>query len=438
MEPGERHQFGPFAVEAIHVNHSVPDAIALAIRCGAGTVVHTGDFKFDPTPLDENPADTQRLAELGREGVLALLCDTTRVEEPGRTGSERLVGEALLRVMERAPGRIVLTTFASNITRLRQVMVAAHLLGRRVAVAGRSLLRNVEVAHQLGYVPELHDVLIDLRDVKGLPPQEAVLLTTGSQGEPASALARIAVNDHPDIRVVPGDTVIFSASPIPGNEITVSRTINNLFRRGAQVVTRRAGTDTEHIHVSGHASQDEVRDMLRYVRPQFCVPLHGEYRHQLRFRAVAKEFGIPEDRVLVPEIGDLLEFSATGARKAGTVPAGSVLIDGLIHGVTRAVLRDRRRLAAEGVIVVTLAIDGETGAIVAGPDLVSRGLFDTDSEHWDDLLSEGRQRVVRALRRISGQPEPSVIEAKTREVLESYLYHHTRSRPMILPIVTEM
>ncbi len=437
IRPEERHDFGPFGVEFIHVNHSVPDAVALAIRTAAGTVLHTGDFKFDPTPLDDDPSDTQRLVELGNEGVLALLCDTTRVEEPGRTGSERLVGESLTRIIERARGRVILATFASNITRLRQVMIAADQLGRRVAVAGRSMVRNVEVAHQMGYVPEVHDVLVDLKDVKSLAPHETVLLTTGSQGEPASALARMAVDDHPDIKIQRGDTVVLSATPIPGNELTVSRTINNLYRRGAQVVTRRRGTDTEYIHVSGHASQDEIRDMLRFVRPQYCIPLHGEYRNLVEFRKLAGEMGIPEDHVVLTDIGDVVEFAETGARKAGTIPAGAMLVDGLTLGVTHAVLRDRRRMADEGVIIVTVAIDSESGEIIAGPTLMSRGVFDGSDEH-EDLMDVARQRVMRGLARLHGKPDHAMIGAKVREVLEGYFYHHARRLPMVVPIVTEI
>ncbi len=438
IQPETRHEFGPFAVEFIHVNHSVPDAVALAIRCGAGIVIHTGDFKFDPTPIDENPSDTQRLVELGKEGVLALLCDTTRVEEPGRTGSERVVGEALTRVMERATGRIVLATFASNITRLRQVMVSARQLGRRVAVTGRSLIRNIEVAHEMGYVPELHDVAIEVRDLKSLPARQTVLLTTGSQGEPASALARMAVDDHRDVKIMKGDTVILSASPIPGNEMTIDRTINNLYRRGATVITRRRGTDTENIHVSGHGSKEEIRDMLRFVRPRYCLPLHGEYRNLIEFRLLAGEMGIPEDHVLLTDIGDVIEFRETGAKHVGTVPAGSVLIDGLTQGVTKAVLRDRHHLASEGVLIVTLAMDSDSGRIVSGPDLMSRGLFDEDDEDLDGFLEEARARIARALNRIHGEPEQSVIVTRIRQVLEGYIYHHTHRRPMILPIVTQI
>lgn len=438
IDPPGQHPFGPFKVEFIHVNHSVPDAVALAIRTDAGTIVHTGDFKFDPTPIDENPSDTQRLVELGDQGVLALLCDTTRVEEPGRTGSERLVGESLQRIIKQAEGRVIITTFASNITRLRQVMSAAQGVGRHVAIAGRSMLRNVEVAHQLGYVPEASGVVVDIRDVKSLAPQETVLLTTGSQGEPASALARIAVDDHRDIRIMPGDTVIFSASPIPGNELTVSRTINNLYRRGARVITRRRGTDTEHIHVSGHASKEEIRDMLKFVRPQYCVPLHGEYRNLMEFRTLAHEMGVPEDHIVLTEIGDVVEFRETGVVKGTPVTAGAVMVDGLTLGVTHAVLRDRHRLAAEGVLVVTLTMEAESGQIVAGPDFISRGLFDATEGSEESLMEEARHRVVRAINRLHGQPEHSVLQAKIREVLEGYLNHHTRRMPVILPIITEV
>jgi ribonuclease J len=247
----------------------------------------------------------------------------------------------------------------------------------------------------------------------------------------------MAVDDYRDVKVMPGDTVILSATPIPGNEMTVDRTINNLYRRGATVITRRRGTDTEHIHVSGHGSKEEIRDMLRYVRPKYCVPLHGEYRNLIEFRSLAGEMGIAEDHVLMTEIGDVLEFRETGAKRVDPIPSGTVLIDGLTQGVTKAVLRDRHHLASEGVLVVTIALDAE-GRIITGPDLISRGLFDQESEDLDEFLDEARTRVVRALNRIHGEPEQSVIVTRIRQVLEGFIYHHTHRRPMILPIVTQV
>jgi ribonuclease J len=436
IHPEELHQFGPFGVEFIHVNHSVPDAVALAIRTDLGVVVHTGDFKLDPTPIEEETADIQRFLELGNEGVLAVLCDTTRVDENGRTGSEKIVGDAFARIMEEATGRIIVTTFASNVTRLGQVMAAANAFGRRVAIAGRSMIRNVEVAKDLGYLPDA-GVVMDMAEARYLGPHETVLLTTGSQGEPASALSRIAADDHRDIRIQPGDTVVFSASPIPGNETMIGRTINNLYRRGAKVITRRRGTENEDVHVSGHGSSEEIRDVLAYVRPRYCIPVHGEYRHLLTFRDLAKEMGIDEDRVIITDIGDVVEIRETGASKAGRVTSGAVLVDGLTLGVTESVLRDRHHLAEEGVLVITVAIDVETGRVVAGPDFLARGVFQQD-DNIDEIYDEARRRILRAISRLHDPAERTVITAKVHQVVEAYIYHHTRRRPMILPIVTEV
>jgi ribonuclease J len=328
--------------------------------------------------------------------------------------------------------------FASNITRLRQVITTAQELGRPVGVTGRSLIRNLEVARSLGHMPEAHDVATEMEHVRQLPSQSSVLLTTGSQGEPTSALARIAVDDHPDIKIMAGDTVVLSATPIPGNEITVSRTINNLYRRGAQVIARRYGPDHEHVHVSGHGSREEIRDMIRFIRPKYCVPLHGEYRNLAQFRGLAKEMGIPEENVLLTDIGDVLEFAETGVRRAGSVPSGAVFVDGLTLGVSNAVLRDRHHLATEGVLVVTIAVDSESGQLVGAPEFIARGLFDEDSEHFDAMIQEGTRRIRRAISRLAGPPEPPVVVSKVRELLDGYLYYHTRRRPLILPIVTEV
>jgi ribonuclease J len=333
---------------------------------------------------------------------------------------------------------VIVTMFASNITRLRQVIATAQAMGRAVGVAGRSIVKNLEIAAGMGYVPEARDVATDLSLLRGVAARDTVLLTTGSQGEPASALARMAVDDHPEIHIVPGDTVVLSATPVPGNEISVSRTINNLYRRGAQVVARRFGPEGDHIHVSGHGSREEIRDMLTFCRPKYCIPLHGEFRNLTQFRLLAREVGVPDDHVVMTEIGDVVEITDTEIRKAGTVPAGAVYVDGLTLGVSNTVLRDRHHLAEEGVLIVTILLDAVTGDVIEGPDFIARGLFDADSEHYENLVHEGRRRITRAINRLEGSPERTVIEQKTREILDGYIYYHTRRRPLILPIVTEV
>jgi ribonuclease J len=276
-----------------------------------------------------------------------------------------------------------------------------------------------------------------MRDVKSLAPHQTVLLTTGSQGEPGAALSRIAVDDHRDVKIHTGDTVIFSASPIPGNEVGIWRTVNNLYRRGAQVITRRRGGEADQVHVSGHGSKEEIRDMLRFVQPRYCIPVHGEYRHLHEFRTLAGEMGIGEDRVMITDIGDVVELRESGMRKGKKIKAGAVLIDGLTLGVTHAVLRDCQHLAEEGVLVVTIAVDGETGRIVAGPDFITRGLFGED-EPGPGFYEEAGRRVLRAIGRLHEPPEHSVMVAKTREVMEGFIAHHHRRRPMIVPIITEV
>jgi ribonuclease J len=280
-------------------------------------------------------------------------------------------------------------------------------------------------------------VVIEMSEARYLGPHETGLLTTGSQGEPASALSRIAADDHRDIRIQPGDTVVFSASPIPGNETMIGRTINNLYRRGAKVITRRRGTDNEDVHVSGHGSSEEIRDILAYVRPRYCIPVHGEYRHLLAFRDLAVEMGISEDRVIITDIGDVVEIRESGATKAGKVTSGAVLVDGLILGVTESVLRDRHHLAEEGVMVITVTMDGESGRVVAGPDFLARGVFHQDDD-IDEIYDEARRRILRAIGRLHDPAERTVVMAKIHQVVEAYIYHHTRRRPMILPIVTEV
>ena len=434
LAPGERTQLGSLWLELFHVTHSVPDAAGIILRTPAGTIVHTGDFKLDPTPVDAWPTDLARLRRLSGEGVLVLLSDCVRVEESGHTPSERVVGETLDGIVATATGRVIVTTFASNITRLDQTVRIAERHGRKVAIAGRSMAQNLAVAKELGYLELPPGVLVDLAQARNLAPERVVLLTTGSQGEPTSVLARIAAGDHPQIHVDERDTVVIAANPVPGNEETVARTIDNLFRRGAKVIY---GAVSEGVHVSGHGSRDELREMLNAVQPRFVVPMHGEYRHMVLYQALAAEAGISPDRVLLPEVGQVLEFSAEGAESVGRVASGSVLVDGLtVGGVTQAVLRERGRLAEDGVLIASLVVDRETGELLGGPELVARGFAEPDPSH---LLDDARDRLVRALEhRESGEVEYGFLVRKIHDTLGKFIYQQTRRRPMILPVVTEV
>ncbi len=434
VRPGDVVAMGNVKVEFFHVTHSVPDALGLIFHTPVGVLVHTGDFKLDPTPVDGNPTDTERLRQAGEQGVLALLSDSVRVEEQGRTPSERIVGETLDRIIAEAPGRVIVTTFASNITRLAETIRIAGRHGRKVAIAGRSMAQNLAVAQELGYLDLPAGVLVNLAHVRNLPPNQVVLLTTGSQGEPTSVLARIAADDHPQIRVGPPDIVVIAANPVPGNEETVARTIDNLFRRGAKVIY---GAVSEGVHVSGHASREELREVLRTVRPRYCVPLHGEYRHMVLYQNLAAEEGIPLENVLLPEVGDVLMFTPQRASKVDRVDSGSVLVDGLtVGGVSQAVLRERGRLAEDGVLIAALVVDRETGQLISGPDLIARGFAEADGDH---LLAEARARLAKTLERVSqGEAEYGFLARKIHDALGRYIYRETKRRPMILPVVTEV
>ncbi|HEY8477889.1 MAG TPA: ribonuclease J [Chloroflexota bacterium] len=432
LAPGQSITLGKTQVEFIQVGHSVPDAVMVALHTPLGTVLHTGDFKF-AGGANVPGLDVRRLRALGEQGVLALLSDCVRIEKPGRTPSESVVGETLDGIIRDAPGRVIVTSFASNIIRVQQVVQAAHRHGRKVAVTGRSLEANLEVARELGFVKAPPGAIVGVKELRQLPPNQVVLITTGSQGEPTSALARIAVGDHPLIQIIPGDTVVISATPVPGNEETVARTIDNLMRRGAVVIYPEL---VPTVHVSGHASRDELRELIAIVRPQYCVPLHGEYRHLVLYRAMAIEAGIPAERIFLADIGEVVELSPKRGRKAGKVPSGSVLVDGLTLGVPQTVLRDRRHLAADGVIIVAITFDRETGEIIAGPDIIARGFVEADGTR---LLGRAAERVRVALRRQRGREiEYGFVVRKAKEVLEGFLYQETRSRPMILPVVTEV
>jgi ribonuclease J len=434
FEPGDTIDLEPFRAEAVFVNHSVPGSVGFAVHTPAGSIFHTGDYKFDKKPVDGIATDEALLRRLGDDGILALFSDCVRVENRGWTGSESTVAENLEQLIGEAAGRVIVTTFASNLARLKQVVLIASRLGRKVAVAGRSMDQNLRVAGEIGYLEAPEGTLIDLREANNIPPSQLVVLATGSQGEPTSVLSRMAMGDHPNVKVMPEDTVIFSAGPIPGNEETVARAIDNLYRRGAKVIYRAIN---EGVHVSGHASQDELKYMLSLLRPKFCVPIHGEYRMLVLYKELAVATGMDPNNILIADIGDVIEIDQDRIEVNGTVPSGSVLVDGLTIGdVTSVVLRDRKRLAADGVLIAAIVVDREQGELIGGPDLISRGIVDP---RQDDILDEARDRLVDALHEVL-RPEPSYgfLVGKIREVLSTFIYERIRRRPMILSVVTEV
>jgi ribonuclease J len=434
IDDGDSVALGCFQAEAFEVNHSVPGAVGFILRTPAGTVFFTGDFKFDPDPPDGKTTDMERLRQLGDEGVLALFSDCVRVEQPGWTPSERIVDETLEALIAETHGRVIVTTFASNLGRLRRVILSAHRLGRRVAVAGRSMEENLKVAARIGFMDVPEGSLIELRQSASIAPEKLVLLTTGSQGEPTSVLSRMAAGEHPVVKVQPTDTVIYSASPIPGNEATVAHAIDNLYRRGAKVIYRALN---DEIHVSGHASQEELRQMIELLRPKYAIPLHGEFRMLVLYRELAMEAGMESANVLITEIGDIVVLEDGQGRIANQVTSGSVLVDGLTVGdVTRVVLRDRRRLASDGILIATIVVDRERGNLISGPDLISRGFLDPAQ---DSLLDEARGVLARSLdKALQGPLDHGFATTRIREVLSGYIYERTRRRPMILPVVTEV
>ncbi len=431
--PGDVVQEGPFAVEPFTVAHSVPDSVGFAIRTPVGTVVHTGDFKLDHTPVMAQPTDLSRLAQLGDEGVLLLMADSTYSEIPGYTPSERVVGEALYNIMSTAPQRVIVATFASLISRVQQVIDAAHATGRRVFVTGRSMLDNVHMAVERGYLTVPDGIFVGVRELPSVPHRELAVITTGSQGEPTSALTRMANRDHQHIQIVPGDTVVLSATAIPGNEALVYRTVDNLFRLGARVLYNRIAD----VHVRGHAAQEELKIVHSLVRPRYFVPIHGEYRHLVLHARLAQSLGMPEDRTFVLSDGDVLELDERGARVAGRVPADYVYVDGLgVGDIDHVVLRDRRHLASDGMVVIILAVDKQSGRIVGQPEVVSRGFVDI--EESEDLLERTRQRVVAALEGAEHIVEWGVVNTQVKDAIAQFLYDETRRRPMILPVAVEV
>ncbi len=435
VEPGDRVRYGQIEAEFIHINHSVSGACALALRTPVGTVFHTGDFKFDQTPIDGKPADFAAIARVGEEGVLCMLSDSTNAERAGHTQSERIVGEAFTNVFTHAKGRIIVASFASNVPRIAQVLEHAIRFDRKIAFLGRSLVNVVHFASELGYLRVPADRTIRIEDVDEYPPEKVVVMTTGSQGEPMSALTRMSVRDHGKFKIVPGDTVVISATPIPGNEKGVYKTINNLCRLGANVIH---GTDGRS-HVSGHASQEELLLMLNLVRPEFFVPVHGEYRMLVQHGKLAARTGVDPQNVFVVENGDVLEFTNHYGDKIGKTYGGHVLVDGSSVGdVGEAVLRDRRLLAADGFMMVVVTIDSEEARVIAGPDLVSRGVFYVPES--DGVLEELRAELVRLVEEVpvEGIRDANTVKEHIRSGLSKAIYMRYKRRPVIVPVVMEV
>jgi len=434
VEAGDELVLGHFKIGFIHVNHSIADAVALSLKTPVGTIVHTGDFKFDQTPVDGRSSDFHRFSELGDQGVLVLLADSTNAERSGYTMSEKTVGVTFEETFRVACERIIIATFSSNIHRIQQAINAACKYNRKVAILGRSMLNVVGIALELGYLDVPEGILIDIDDINNYPSSRIVIVTTGSQGEPMSALTRMAMSDHKKVEISPGDTIIISATPIPGNEKLIFRTIDSLLRQGAEVVYEAAAG----IHVSGHASQEELKLMHNLVRPKFFIPVHGEYRHLIKHAKLAQELGMSKDSIFVAENGSVLEFTREKGQITGKVTAGSILVDGLgVGDVGNIVLRDRRQLSQDGILIMVVTMDKQSGSILVGPDIVSRGfVYVRESEQ---LLDEARERVKQALEKceVNGITEWASIKTSVREVLGKYLYEKTRRRPMILPIIME-
>jgi len=431
--PGESVNVGVFRVEAFSVAHSIPDAAGYAIHTPVGVVIHTGDFKLDHTPVMGQITDLARLAELGSEGVLLLLADSTYSEIPGYTPSERVVGEALTQIMVNSPGRVIVATFASLIARVQQVIDAAAVSGRRVFVTGRSMMDNVQMARERGYISFPREMTLSVGELRKTPPEEVAVITTGSQGEPTSALTRMANGDHQHIQIMRGDTVVLSASPIPGNESLVYRTVDNLFRLGARVLYNRIAD----VHVRGHAAQEELKIVHSLVRPKFFVPVHGEYRHLVLHAHLAQMMGMPEENTKILVDGDVLELDGETAVVRERVQADWVYIDGLgVGDVDHVVLRDRQHLATDGMVVVILALDKQTGRIVGRPDVVTRGVISTQES--EELLEGTRRAVTRSLEGADHIVEWSLVNSTVREAVAKYLYEETHRRPMVLPVAVEV
>ncbi len=434
LKPRDKAKVGPFTVELIRVNHSIPDAVALNIETPLGRIIHTGDFKVDYAPIDNQRIDLQKFAHLGNKGVLALLADSTNAERPGHTMSESKVGETFDKLFRSADSRIIMATFSSNIHRIQQMINAAHSNNRKVAISGRSMVNNVQVATELGYLKIPQNILIEIEDLHRYPDNEIVVVMTGSQGEPMSALTRIARSEHKSIKIQQGDMVIFSSTPIPGNEKSVKTVINSLFEKGAIVIYDAI----EAVHVSGHACQEELKLIHSLVKPKYFMPVHGEYSHLKRHAALAEELGLSKEKIFFMNNGDCLEFRESGVTYGRPVETGVTMIDGLgTADVGNIVLRDRRILSEEGLIVIAITMN-KSGVVLAGPDIVSRGfVYVRESE---ELMSIAKQVVEKTLSNCekNNTKEWSSIKNAIKNDLNYYLYDKMRRKPMILPVIMEV
>lgn len=436
IAPGDVVKLGGFEVEAIHVNHSIPDAIALAIKCECGTVIQTGDFKIDSTPIDGGMIDLSRFAQLGDEGVLCLLSDSTNAERAGYTESERKVGESFDVLFRKAgKNRIIVATFASNIHRVQQIINVAYSLGRKVAIIGRSLENVVNISAQLGYLNIPDNVMINADLINKYPAEEIVVITTGSQGEPMSALSRMAFSDHKKVEIRPNDYVIISATPIPGNEKTVGKVVNELLKLGAQVIYEKM----YDVHVSGHACQEELKLIMGLVKPRYFIPVHGEQKHLRKHAMLAEGMGIGTENIFIADNGYVAEITNQSIRSAAPVPAGRVFVDGYgVGDVGSVVLRDRKHLGQDGIIVVTASVDYETGQLIAGPEVISRGFVYVKEN--EELIAQARKVAEKALESCyySNISDINAIKGKLRDAVSHFVYEQTKRSPMILPVIMEV
>ncbi len=435
IEPKKTVKLGCMAVEFIKVNHSIPDAVGMAIHTPAGIIVHTGDFKIDFTPIDGNIIDLARFGELGSRGVLALMADSTNAERPGYTHSERTVGGSVEKLFQQGEGkRIIIATFSSNIHRVQQIIDLAVQTKRKIAVFGRSMITVVNTAIELGYLHVPEKLIIDIEEMNRFPDEKIVLITTGSQGEPMSALTRMAMNDHKKVNITPNDFIIISATPIPGNEKYVTRVVNELLKSGAEVIYEKM----YEVHVSGHACQEELKVMLGLTRPKFFIPVHGEYKHLKKHAGLALEMGIPPENIIIGSIGNVIETDGTKIGIISQVPAGRVLVDGLgVGDVGSIVLRDRKHLAQDGLIIIVIGINRASNQLVAGPDIISRGfVYVRESE---ELMVEARDVLSDTLANCSAAEmrEWNTLKGKLRDSLSDFIYQKTKRSPMILPIIME-